>query len=66
MLATDDEGFLQTDEMGQTSVPGVFAAGDVRSKQVRQMVVAAAEGAIAALAAERHVRQAAKVRWDRG
>ena len=65
-LATDENGFLTTDEMGQTSLPGVFAAGDVRSKQVRQMVVAAAEGAIAALAAERHVRQAGKVRWDRG
>lgn len=65
-LATDDEGFLRTDDMGQTSVPGVFAAGDVRSKQVRQMVVAAAEGAIAALAAERHIRKAGKVRRDRG
>ena len=65
-LATDDAGFLVTDEMCQTSIPGVFAAGDVRSKQVRQMVVAAAEGAIAALAAERHVRKSARVRWDRG
>ena len=65
-VAADEAGFLTTDEMGQTNVPGVFAAGDVRSKQVRQMVVAAAEGAIAALAAERHVRQTAKVRWDRG
>ena len=65
-LAADENGFLTTDPMGQTSVPGVFAAGDVRSKPVRQMVVAAAEGAIAALAVERHVRKSAKVRWDRG
>lgn len=65
-LAADEDGFLLTDEMGQTDVPGVFAAGDVRSGQVRQMVVAAAQGATAALGAERYIRQAAKVRWDRG
>lgn len=65
-LDTDEAGYLLTNELLATSLPGVFAAGDVRSKQVRQMVVAAAEGATAALAAERHVRKAERVRWDRG
>lgn len=65
-LATDDHGYLVTDEMCQTSLPGVFAAGDVRSKQVRQMIVSAGEGATAALAAERYIRHEGRVRWDRG
>lgn len=65
-LERDEQGYLITDELMQTSLPGVFAAGDVRSKPVRQMVVAAAEGAIAALAAERFLRRTAAVRWDRG
>jgi len=62
----DDEGYIITDGMMATSVPGVFAAGDVRKKPVRQMVVAAGEGAVAALAAERHVRGGGAVRLDRG
>jgi thioredoxin reductase (NADPH) len=65
-LARDDKGFLVTDELCQTSEPGVFAAGDVRSKQARQMVIACAEGATAALGVERLVRQRASVRPDRG
>lgn len=65
-LKTDADGYLLTNELLETSVAGVFAAGDVRSKPVRQMVVAAGEGASAALVAERHVRKAERVRWDRG
>ena len=61
----DEDGYIITDELMQTSVPGVFAAGDVRKKTVRQQCVAAAEGAIAALAAERFVR-GGQLRWDRG
>ena len=62
----DDEGYVITDDTMQTSTPGVFAAGDVRKKLVRQMCVAAGEGAVAALAAERHVRGGGNVRQDRG
>jgi len=65
-VPVDGDGFIVTDELCQTAVAGVFAAGDVRRKQVRQMVVAAAEGATAALAAERYVRKRATLRLDRG
>jgi thioredoxin reductase (NADPH) len=47
----DDDGFLLTDEILETSVPGVFAAGDVRTKKLRQVVTAVGDGALAAMAA---------------
>ncbi|MEW6218442.1 MAG: thioredoxin-disulfide reductase [Thermodesulfobacteriota bacterium] len=53
-LAVDPWGFLITDAEMQTSVPGVFAAGDIRSKNVRQISTAVGEAAVAALAAEGH------------
>lgn len=66
VLEADEKGFLLTGGLFETNVAGVFAAGDVRRKEVRQMVVAAAEGASAALAAERYIRKAEHIRWDRG
>jgi thioredoxin reductase (NADPH) len=45
---TDEAGYLVTDQRMASSIPGLFAAGDVRSSPFRQVVVAAAEGAIAA------------------
>ncbi len=56
-LKTDPAGFLITDEEMATSLAGVFAAGDIRSKQARQIINAAGEGAVAALSAERHLQQ---------
>ena len=47
-LEKDDAGFIVTDENMRTSVERVYAAGDVRSKSLRQIVTAAADGAIAA------------------
>jgi len=47
----DPDGYLLASEDCATSVPGVFAAGDCRSKQIRQLTTAAADGAVAALAA---------------
>ena len=44
----DAAGYIVTDEACRTSVPGVFAAGDVRAKSLRQLVTAASDGAIAA------------------
>ena len=45
------EGYIVADESCETNLPGVFVAGDTRTKQVRQIVTAAADGAVAALAA---------------
>ena len=45
----DEGGFIKTDSAMRTSVPGVFAAGDVRAGNVRQIAVACGEGTVAAL-----------------
>jgi thioredoxin reductase (NADPH) len=58
-----DECIL-TDKMMETSVPGVFAAGDVTCVEVRQVVVAAAYGCIAALSAEKYVHHRRRRRYD--
>ena len=47
-----ENGYIKTDENMHTSIPGVFAAGDIRVKSLRQVVTAAADGAIAAMQAE--------------
>ena len=44
---TDSAGYIISDEDCQTSIPGVFAAGDVRRKRLRQIITAAADGAVA-------------------
>ena len=48
LLSLDAAGYVVADELGQTSVPGVFAAGDVRTKVLRQVVTAVSDGANAA------------------
>ncbi|MGC4018212.1 MAG: thioredoxin-disulfide reductase [Muricomes sp.] len=48
-----DRGYIKTDEDMHTNIPGVYAAGDVRVKSLRQVVTAAADGAIAAVQVER-------------
>lgn len=45
LLETDEIGYLTAGEDCKTSVPGIFAAGDIRTKQLRQIVTAAADGA---------------------
>lgn len=54
-LEKDDYGFIITDTEMRTSIPGVFAAGDIRSKSFRQIVNAAGEGATAELSAEHYL-----------
>lgn len=55
LIKRDAQGYLETDEILQTSVPGVYAAGDVRVKSLRQVVTATADGALAAAALEKYV-----------
>lgn len=50
-----EQGYIRTDEDMRTSIPGVFAAGDVRVKHLRQVITAAADGAIAATQAARYL-----------
>ena len=50
-----ENGYIKTDENMHTNIPGVFAAGDIRVKSLRQVVTAAADGAIAAMQAEHFI-----------
>lgn len=50
-----ENGYIKTDEDMKTNIPGVFAAGDIRVKSLRQVVTAAADGAIAATQAEKYI-----------
>lgn len=50
-----EDGYIPTDEDMKTNIPGVFAAGDVRVKSLRQVVTATADGAIAAVQAEKYI-----------
>ena len=52
-LALDDYGYVLAGEDCKTNVPGVFVAGDSRTKLLRQIVTAVADGAVAAMQAER-------------
>ena len=56
-ISLDDEGYIVAGEDTKTNVAGVFAAGDARTKAVRQIVTATADGAVAAWAAERFLTE---------
>ena len=51
----DERGYVKTDDNMHTNLPGVFAAGDLRVKVLRQVVTATADGAIAATEAEHYL-----------
>ena len=53
-----ENGYIVADESGRTSIPGVFAVGDVRTKALRQIITAAADGANAAHFAEEYLEHA--------
>jgi thioredoxin reductase (NADPH) len=53
----DDWGYIKTDDEMRTDVEGVFAAGDIRPKALRQVVTATADGAIAATLAEKYMEE---------
>ena len=50
-----ENGYIRTDDNMHTNIPGVYAAGDIRVKSLRQVVTAAADGAIAAMQAEHYI-----------
>ena len=54
-LDLDGTGYIIADETTKTAIPGVFAAGDVRTKALRQVVTAASDGAVAAHFAEEYL-----------
>ena len=54
-LTLDPAGYIAADESTRTNIPGVFAVGDVRTKTLRQVITAVADGAMAAHYAEEHL-----------
>jgi thioredoxin reductase (NADPH) len=57
LIELDDMGYIITDQDCATSVAGIFAAGDVRQKSLRQISTAVGDGALAAAAAERYIER---------
>jgi thioredoxin reductase (NADPH) len=57
LLPTDEWGFLLTDEVMATDIPGIFAAGDIRAKLWRQISTAVGDGSVAAIAAENYLEE---------
>ncbi|MCX7774074.1 MAG: thioredoxin-disulfide reductase [Clostridia bacterium] len=57
MVKLNANGYIVTDERMQTSIPGVYAAGDIREKPLRQVITAASDGAVAAYMAEKHISE---------
>jgi thioredoxin reductase (NADPH) len=60
LVETDSNGYIITGEKMETSLTGVYAAGDCRQKYLRQVVTAAADGAVAATAAGRYIEELAE------
>lgn len=54
---TNAEGYIETNDQMETKVPGIFAAGDIREKTLRQIVTATGDGSIAAQAAQHYVEE---------
>ncbi|MCL4475304.1 MAG: FAD-dependent oxidoreductase [Nitrospirae bacterium] len=59
-----EEECLVTNKMMETSIPGVFGAGDVTCAEVRQVVIAASNGCIAALSAEKYIHHRKRRKYD--
>lgn len=57
LLQLDEKGYIVTDEKMQTSIEGVYACGDARTKYLRQVVTAVSDGAIAAVAAGHYLNE---------
>lgn len=57
IVATDDGGYIIAEENCETNIPGIFAAGDIRTKDLRQIITAASDGANAITAVERYLNE---------
>ena len=57
LIKLDAAGYIKTDEQMETSVPGIYAVGDVRAKKVRQIAVACGEGTIAAISVRDYLKE---------
>lgn len=55
IISLDNQGYIITNEHMMTNVPGIFAAGDIRQKSLRQVITAASDGAVAAVEAGRFI-----------
>ncbi len=55
VVATDEAGYIKAGESCETNVPGIFAAGDIRTKELRQIITAASDGANAITAVEKYL-----------
>lgn len=63
-IELSEEECVTASKMGETSLPGVFSAGDVTCTEVRQVIIAAAQGCAAALSAEKHVFHRKRTKYD--
>ncbi|WP_457567059.1 thioredoxin-disulfide reductase [Desulfurobacterium sp.] len=57
LVELDDRGYILTDDEMKTATPGLFAAGDTRKKPLKQVITAAADGAVAAMSASRYLEE---------
>lgn len=63
-LELSEDECIMTNRMMETSIPGIFAAGDCTCTEVRQVVIAAANGCVAALSAEKYISHRRRRKYD--
>lgn len=56
LIHLDEQGYVIADENGETNIPGIYAAGDIRTKQLRQIITAASDGANCVASAEKYLQ----------